>query len=113
MVLRLRHKFENGVFDDRQLRQHGVSVLAALKIDVLLEHGLHLREPSQFRRLIDASRSLGLAIDLLQRHNIRRNGSHDFGDAIQIELSVNTLAVMNVVAEDTDAKRLRRSCSGC
>jgi hypothetical protein len=61
---------------------------------------VHVGQPREFCRLIDAARALRALVDFLQRDEIRLQRADDAGNALQVELLIHPLRVMNVVRDD-------------
>jgi len=97
---------------DGKFGEYCIAIFAALEADVFSKDHLHSSEFRQFGRLVHLVDTLGLLIDLLQGNHIRTNGLDHFGNAFQIQLSVDASSVMNVVAEHSYAKGFRGGGAG-
>ena len=58
---------------------------------------MHGGQPRVFGSLINAARAFGLAIDLLQCHQIGLRRLDNRGDALQVQPPIDTFAVMEIV----------------
>ena len=69
---------------------------------------VELREPGQFARLVNFPGSFDAPIHFLNGNDVRLTGTDDTGDALEIELAVDTFSVVNVVGEDLEAGRVAK-----
>jgi hypothetical protein len=83
---------------DREPRQHGVSVSAALEIDVVSERDLHAGEFAQHCWLIDSVGALSAAVDFLKGNNVGIHGLDNTGRAREIDFAIDPCTVLDVVA---------------
>jgi hypothetical protein len=87
---------------------YGVSGLAAGVVHRFAEGRVHSRQPSQLGRLIRALRAASRVIDLLECHHVRLHPLNHSHNPWQVEFAVRPFAVVDVVAEHADGRRLDR-----
>ena len=94
---------------DRKSGEDGIAIIAALERNVLLEDHLHSCQPRQLCWLINLVGPAGISIDFLKRHQVRLDRFDHAANSWQVENAVDSLAMMNVVAEYPDSEWLSGS----
>ena len=89
----------------RKPRENGVAVMPALRLDVGTEHNVHLCKLGQLSGLVDHLGPLRLLIDFLQSHQVGFDGSDHARDPLDIQLAIDALSMMDVVAKDAQPDR--------
>ena len=91
---------------DRQPAQDGVSVLAALTIDVLFENSVQARPFGQPCRLVNSIGPFHAPINFLEGDQIGFGLVDDLGDAFDVDPAVHAFAMVDVVGQHADCGRL-------
>ena len=86
-----------------------VSIVPSLESNILLKENLHPRQPGKNGWLIQLTAAPRMAIDFLQGNQVWLNCGDHPGNAGQIKLPVDSLPVVNVVAQHADRQRLSGS----
>jgi hypothetical protein len=87
-------------------RQHRVAVFAAAVVDRLAEDDVQAGERPQLLRLVHLPRALGVHVYLLERDEVGLLRGDHGGDAGKVELAVGPFAVVDVVGEHAQARRV-------
>jgi len=91
---------------DRKPAQDGVSVLAALTVDVLLENSVQARPFAQPCRLVNSIRPFHAPVHFLQGDQIGFGLADNLSDALEVDPAVRAFAVVDVVGQHADGGRL-------
>ena len=91
---------------NRKAREQGIAVVSAFELDVSAEDDVHVRQPGEFLGLIHLMGPAGFDIHLLERDEIGFLMGDHAGDALEVQLPIHAFAVMDIVAQYAESKRI-------